>query len=492
MFGMRHGLNTMAETGNWATRTGFILSAVGSAIGLGNIWRFPYQVAENGGGAFLIPYFAALVLAGIPVLIVELWLGSETGLTTPLAIREKFEESEFLGWWAVLNGFLVNAYYVVILGWALAFIVFSATHDWTGNTQQFFVEFITSWQPVAGVVVVWALNYLILRLGIEDGLERGNKIFVPLIWVLVIALAIRGLTLPGGLEGLNYYLTPEFDALTDPDIWISAFGQIYFTLSVALGIMMTYASYQPAGQDISNNAFIIALANTGFAFLVGFAIFPYMTATGVSPDSGIGLAFIVLPKAFAQLPLTPLIGGVFFVLLSMAGLSSSLSLAEAQVGPLQQKLDLDRTTTLNAVALAGVALSLLIAAEGPLGLLDGSEGLGASLELLTLFDTSSATFTLPLIALGETLIFAWIYGADRIREAANEVSDITIPGWWFDLMLRYVVPVALGVTILRKAVGKPGLIAPLVIVISAAIASYVKDRSEAVEETNTANGGEQA
>lgn len=482
----------MADTDGWGTRVGFILAAVGSAIGLGNIWRFPYQVAQNGGGAFLIPYFTALLLAGIPVLIIEIWLGSETGLTTPLAIREKFRESEFLGWWAVLNGFLVNAYYVVILGWALAFIVFSFTHDFTGDTMTFFADFLTSWQPVAGVLAVWGLNYVVLRLGIQDGLERGNKLLVPLIWVLVILLAIRGLTLPGGLEGLNYYLTPDFGALTDPGLWISAFGQIYFTLSVALGIMVTYSSYQPSGQDITNNAFIIALANTGFAFLVGFAIFPYMTATGVSPDSGIALSFIVLPKAFAQVPLTALLGGVFFTLLTMAGLSSSLSLAEAQIGPLQQKLDLDRSVTVNAVVGGGLLLSLAIAAEGPLGLLTAGEGMGSSLELLTLFDTSSTTYTLPMIALGETLIFAWVYGADRIREAANEVSDVEMSRWWFDLTLRFVVPVALGYTILSSVVKKPGLIAPLVIIISAAVASYVKDRSEAVTDEATPEGGEQA
>ncbi|AWB26306.1 sodium-dependent transporter [Halococcoides cellulosivorans] len=490
----------MSEGGGWATRLGFILAAVGSAIGLGNIWRFPYQVHANGGGAFLIPYFAALVLAGIPVLLVEIWLGSETGLTTPLAIREKFEESEFLGWWAVLNGFIVNAYYVVILGWSAAFIVFAVTHGSelpTGDLFTAFKAFLTSWYPVAGVIVIWAVNYVILQLGVEDGLERANKLFVPFIWVLVILLAVRGLMLPSGLEGLEFYLTPDFGALTDPGIWIAAFGQIYFTLSVALGIMITYASYQPEGQDITNNAFIIAFANCGFAFLAGFAIFPYLVAADAAATDSIGLAFVVLPQAFQTIPFTPIVGAIFFLLLTLAGLSSSLSLAEAQVGPLRQKLDLGRTETVNAVALAGVALSLVIALEGPLGLLGEGEAVGQSLQLLGMFDTSSATYTLPMIALGETLIFGWVYGVgafgggQRIATAANAVSDFSIPPRVYAVVLQIVVPTALGYTILSKifADGQTGLIAPLVIIVSAAIASSVTHRSDAVE---AASGGEEA
>jgi len=487
------------DGGSWSTRIGFILAAVGSAIGLGNIWRFPYQVHANGGGAFLIPYFAALLLAGIPVLLVEVWLGSETGLTTPLAIREKFKESEFLGWWAVLNGFIVNAYYVVILGWSAAFIVFALTHGSTlptGDLFTAFKAFLTSWYPVAGVIVVWAINYVILRLGIEDGLERANKLFVPFIWVLVILLAVRGMLLPSGLDGLEFYLTPDFEALTDPSIWISAFGQIYFTLSVALGIMITYASYQPEDQDITNNAFIIAFANCGFAFLAGFAIFPYLLAADATATDSIGLAFVVLPKAFQTIPFTPIVGAVFFLLLTLAGLSSSLSLAEAQVGPLRQKLGLSRAKTVNAVALAGVALSLVIALEGPLGLLGSGEAVGDSLQLLSMFDTSSATYTLPMIALGETLIFGWVYGVgafdggQRIAEAANAVSDFSIPPRLYAVVLQIVVPTALGYTILSQIVvdGKTGLIAPLVIVFSAAISSYVTQRADTV----AANGGDDA
>ncbi|MFB6266082.1 MAG: sodium-dependent transporter [Halodesulfurarchaeum sp.] len=475
----------MAERSEWGTRAGFILAAIGSAIGLGNIWRFPYQVYNNGGGAFLIPYFAALLFAGIPVLILEIALGSETQRTTPLAIREKLRESEFVGWWAVLNGFIVNTYYVVILGWALAYIAFSFTLGWGANPNKFFFnQFLSSWYPIAGVVIIWAANFLILRLGVSDGLERANKIFVPAIWVIVILLAIRGITLPGGIEGLNYYLTPDFSALTNTDVWISAFGQIYFTLSVALGIMITYASYQPAKQDISNNAFIIAFANSGFAFLAGFAIFPVMVATGTEPTSGVGLAFVVLPQAFEALPLSRVLSALFFILLTLAGLSSSLSLAEAQIGPFDEKLAIDRNRAVNWVIGAGFIGSVLIALEGPFAILGNQP-----LQVLTILDTSSATFTLPLIAFGETLIFGWVYGADRIRETANEVSDFHI-GRWFDWVIRVLVPVVLGYSILSQAVSKPGLIAPFVIMLSAVIASYIKERRDVVKEETPAPGGD--
>jgi NSS family neurotransmitter:Na+ symporter len=466
---------------SWGTRTGFVLAAIGSAIGLGNIWRFPYQVYDNGGGAFLLPYLAALLLAGIPVLILEIGLGSETGKTTPMAIREKIVESEFLGWWAVLNSYLVNMYYVVILGWAVMYIPYSMTLAWGANPNDFFFgEFLTSWWPLVGAVLIWGINYAVVRTGVEDGLERVNVVLVPAIWLIVVALAIRGLTLPGGIEGLNFYLTPDFGALTDPQIWLSAFGQIYFTLSVGLAIMITYASYQPEGQDVSNNAFIIAFANSGFAFLAGFAIFPVLAATGTEPTQSIGLAFVVLPEAFEAIPLSEIVATLFFLLLTLAGLSSSLSLAEAQVGPIQEKLDVSRQRATNWIVGVGALGSALIAAEGPLGLLAGDN----PLNLLVLLDTSSATFTLPLIAFGEALIFGWVYGADRIREHANEVSDFHI-GPWFDWTLRVVVPLALGYSILSSAVDKPGLLAPFLIVLSAVLASLIKDRREDVVTAET-------
>jgi NSS family neurotransmitter:Na+ symporter len=482
------------EREEWGTRIGFILAATGSAIGLGNIWRFPYQVYANGGGAFLVPYLAALLLAGIPVLIIEIALGEETQLTTPLAIREKIRESEFIGWWAVLNGFIVNTYYVVILGWALMYIFFSFTQPWAGmdggTNAYFFQEFLTWWLPVVGAILVWVINYGILWFGVSDGLERANKILVPAIWILVIVLAVRGLTLPGGIQGLNFYLEPQFDQILNADVWISAFGQIYFTLSVGLGIMITYASYQPEGQDISNNAFIIAFANTGFAFLAGFAIFPVLFASFETPTEAvtqsIGLSFVVLPEAFSQLPggeLTAAItGSGFFLMLTMAGLSSSLSLLEASVGPFHEKLDVPRRTALNALVAIGLIFSVGIALEGPLGFSPGTP-----LEILTILDTSSATFTLPTIAFGETLIFAWVYGADRIRETANEVSDFHI-GVWFDWLVRIVVPVALGYSILRNAVDQPGLLAPFLIMLSAVVASLIKDRRDTVTEDVAGDG----
>lgn len=468
----------------WGTRIGFILAATGSAIGLGNIWRFPYQVYDNGGGAFLLPYLAALLLAGIPVLIIEVALGSDTQLTTPLAIREKIKESEFIGWWAVLNGFIVNAYYAVILGWAMMFIFFSFTQPWSGSgvDEFFFSEFLVGWLPVVGALLVWVINYGVLSFGVSDGLERANKFLVPTIWILVIALAIRGITLPGGIEGLNYYLEPNFGEILNADVWISAFGQIYFTLSVGLGIMITYASYQPEGQDISNNAFIIAFANTGFAFLAGFAIFPVLFAAFNNPTEavtdGIALSFVVLPRAFAQLPggelTSAALGGVFFLMLTMAGLSSSLSLLEAAVGPFHEKLEISRRRALNVLAGMGALFSMAIALEGPLGFAPDTP-----LQFLTILDTSSATFTLPMIAFGETLIFAWVYGADRIRETANEVSDFNI-GHSFDWMVRIVVPVVLGYSILRNAFDRPGVIAPFLIMLSAVVASLIKDRRDDV------------
>lgn len=476
---MYYSLNgdIISEKEEWGTRIGFVLAAVGSAIGLGNIWRFPYQVYNNGGGAFLIPYFAALVIAGIPVLILELELGGETQKTTPLAIREKLKESEFIGWWAVLNGWIVNMYYVVILGWALSFIAYSLTLGWGENVSAWFMsEYLTSWIPVAGVIIVWALEYFIVKAGVKDGLERSNKIFVPGIWILVGVLVIRGLTLPGAIQGLNFYLTPDFGALTNASIWISAFGQIYFTLSVAMGIMITYGAYQPKKQDVINNSFLIAFLNCGFAFLAGFAIFPIMSASGVEPASGVGLAFMVLPKAFEALPASRIVGAIFFIMLTMAGLSSSLSLAEAQVGPLSGKFNLKRSKVVNYVVGISLIGSLLVALDGTIGIVGDSP-----LALLTVLDTSSATYTLPMVAFGESLVFGWVYGAEKIRTYANSVSDFTIGGW-YNWVLKVVVPVVLGYSIISKFGDKPGLIAPFLLMLSAALASWIVGSDSETEE----------
>ena len=325
----------------WSSRTGFILAAVGSAVGLGNIWRFSYVTYENGGGAFLVPYFVALFTAGIPLMILEFGLGGKFKGAAPLALNRAKKNFEWIGWWAVLSVFIISTYYSVIISWSLVYLGKACTLEWGVDTNAYFFgtvlqltdsAFDLGGFPVAilaSLIAVWGITWLIEVKGVQDGIEKANKIFMPLLLVLAILLVVRALTLDGALTGIDWYLKPDFEKLFDHNIWLAAYGQIFFTLCLGAGVMIAYSSYLPEESDIVNNAFIVSLANVAFSFLMGFAVFGtlgYMAATtgqGVEDvaNSGIGLAFVVFPKALSLLPgLNAFTAVAFFACLVVAGL----------------------------------------------------------------------------------------------------------------------------------------------------------------------------
>lgn len=449
--------------GGWTTRTGFILAAIGAAIGLGNIWRFPYMVYENGGGIFLVPYFLALFLIGIPMMMLELGVGGKTGATTPLAIKKTVRESEFLGWWAALNGFIVLTYYIVILGWTLSYLGYSFTLAWGTNPDLFFGQFLGSYYPLIAMLIVWAINFIIVRAGVEDGLEKTNKFFVPALWIIVIMMVVGSLTLEGASSGLIWYLKPDFSSLLDPNIWMNACGQIFFSLSLAFGTMITYASYQPKNSDVAKNASIIALANCGFSFLAGFAIFStlgrmsFVSGMPITDliEEGTTLAFITFPAVLNILPFSTIFSILFFILLIFAGLSSSVSLLETTAGPIIEKFNVSREKTVLILTIVGCLMSL------PFALNAGNIGF---------VDEIVSTYGLPLIGFAEVMIFGWVYGADRLRSYINKVSDFKIGRWW-TWLIKIVIPVVLGYGILGNILKQPGLVIVLVIILAAILAS---------------------
>ena len=454
---------TKSMGGGWTTRTGFILAAIGAAIGLGNIWRFPYMVYENGGGAFLVPYFLALFLIGIPMMMLELGVGGKTGATTPLAIKKTVRESEFLGWWAAINGFIVLTYYIVILGWALSYLGYSFTLAWGRAPEAFFGQFVGSYYPLIAMLIVWAINFIIVRAGVEDGLEKTNKFFVPALWIIVIMMVVGSLTLEGASSGLRWYLKPDFSSLLDPNIWMNACGQVFFSLSLAFGTMITYASYQPKNSDVAKNASIIALANCGFSLLAGFAIFStlgHMSFVSGMPitdliEEGTALAFITFPAVLNILPFSIIFSILFFILLIFAGLSSSVSLLETTAGPIIEKFNMSREKTVLILTIGGCLMSL------PFALNAGNIGF---------VDEIVSTYGLPLIGFAEVMIFGWVYGADRLRSYINKVSDFKIGRWW-TWLIKIVIPVALGYGILGNILKQPGLVIVLVIILAAILAS---------------------
>jgi len=429
----------------WSSRTGFVLAAIGSAVGLGNIWRFPYTVASNGGGAFLIPYLIALLTAGIPILILEFSMGHRVKLSAPGVFKKLDKKYEALGWFQTLITFFISTYYVVIAAWAVSYAGFALKKSWGEDPEDFlfnnYLQLTDSPLHLGGIntkiliplLIVWSINYIVLKLGIKKGLEKANKIFMPLLVISLLIIVVRGLTLPGSIDGLQYFFQPDFSKLTDPKVWLAAYGQIFYSLSICFSIMLAYSSYLPKDSDIVNNAFITALGNCSFSLISGvgvFGILGYMAhSQGVSvaevSSAGIGLAFVVFPQAINALPgiSSTIIGVIFFMSLIFAGLSSTISVMEAVVSALSDKFKLTREQTLiRFIAVAG-AISLVIATRGGMYVLD-------------IVDYSTNQYGIIIAGIIELVILGWLFNTESIRTYANNLSDFKVGRWW-TLSLRF-------------------------------------------------------
>lgn len=255
----------MENRQQWGTRAGFILAAAGSAIGLGNIWRFPAVAYENGGGAFFFPYLFALLTAGIPILILEFTLGHKYRGSAPLTFARLSKGAEWIGWWQVLISFVISTYYSVVIAWAMSYTYFAFTSKWGEDTEGFlFGEYLklaetpgTFGSLVPAVLIplllVWIINLAVLYKGVRKGIEAANKIFLPTLVVLFFIIVVRAVTLDGAVEGLNAFFKPNWDQIMNGKVWLAAYSQIFFSLSIAFAIMITYSSYLPKKSDITNN-----------------------------------------------------------------------------------------------------------------------------------------------------------------------------------------------------------------------------------------------
>ena len=449
----------MSEKQQWGSRLGFILAAVGSAVGLGNIWRFPYMVYENGGGAFLIPYFIALLTAGIPIMILEFSLGHKFRAGAPLALATLNRKWEWLGWFQTGINVIIAIYYVAVVGWSISYVAFSFTQAWGNSPADFFLsEFLkissgpldlsgfNHWIFIT-ILIAWAVNFLASHAGVQKGLERANKIFMPVLIIMLLVIMFRALTLPGAVDGLQILFKPDFKAVLKPSIWIAAYGQIFFSLSIAFAIMITYSSYLPKKSDIVNNAFMTALLNCGFSMLSGITIFSIVgfmqhQAGGTLPDklAGVLLAFVTLPSAISQLPaLNTLIGVLLFMTLSFAGLSSFISINEVVVRGIADKTGIDRRKVTSWYSLIAGAASIIYAT-------------GAGLHILDIVDHYINNYGIITAGIIEVILLGWFYNLDELREYANLTSDFKIGKWW-DYMIRFVTPLVLGFNSVLNLIG---------------------------------------
>ena len=446
----------MAGRESWSSRKAFILAAIGSAIGLGNIWRFPFKCYESGGGAFLVAYLIAMLTAGVPLLILELSLGHRFKLAAPLTFAKVNKKYEWIGWWAVIVGFMITTYYAVVMAWGLNYSVFSFTQSWGANPGDFFDNYLglTDGPFNLGkiqlpIFIALIVSWILIVAAIWKGAKTVSKVVyltVIIPWILLIVFVVRGVTLPGSMAGLTYYLKPQFVKLLDPQVWIAAYGQVFFSLSIGFGIMIAYASFLPKESDIINSAFIIALSDGATAFIGGFAVFGalgyYAQTTGQAVQDvlkgGPGLAFVTYPDIINKLPFSKLFGILFFLMLLTLAIDSAFSLVEAVAASLRDKYGWTHKKSNIIVALVAFFIGILITT-------------GAGLFWLDILDKFLEVFGLSIVVLIECFIIGWVFRLDELRDYANKFSEVKI-GYIWEVLIKYVIPVVVLALIVTEAV----------------------------------------
>lgn len=444
----------------WNSKLAFILAAIGSAVGLGNLWRFPYIAATNGGGAFIFPYLFAILTAGIPILILEYTLGKTYRSGAPGTFARINRKFESLGWFQVAISFLIAVYYFAIVVWVLCYIGYSFTTAWGGDASTFFVSDVlqatSSADGTGGVnvhllipfFVVWAIAAVIMYGGINKGIDLTCKICLPILLLCTIIIVIRGITLPGAIDGLAYMFTPEWEALAQPSVWVAAYGQVFFSLSVAFAIMISYSSFLPKEEDVVNTAFLTACCNHGYEIFAGIGIFSiigYMAyVQGVAVEdvaaSGVGLAFMVFPTAISTLPaLNALFGILFFVSLFTAGVTSLISILQAVITGVQDKWELTHRKATTIVLVPAFFVSFIFITRSGLDYLDYADYIANS-------------FGIVLAGVLEVILIGWFFKPEKLRMVANECSNFSIGQWW-TWCLKFVTVVVLGYTFIINLAG---------------------------------------
>lgn len=445
---------TQPQREQWSSQLGFLLAALGSAVGLGNVWRFAYVAGENGGGAFLLVYLVMILLVGVPLLLGEFALGRSTHMESASALRAVAPASRWgrIGLLGVLASVLILAYYAVIAGWVLRYLALylgNATQELASTGYRVaFDHYVTrtleplAWQGLALLPVI-----LVITRGVEKGIERISLLLMPALALLLLALAIYSATLPGFARGAAFLFQPDWSALLRPEVYLAALGQAFFSIGLAMGVMVTYGSYQSGTRHLPRSAFHIALGDTLFAITAGLVVFPAVFSYGLDPAQGPGLAFAVLPEVFARMPGGTLVGGAFFLLLAIAALTSMISLLEVPVAWVVQRYGGSRRRA--AWRLGAVVFLLGIPASLGFGLLSGvrtTSGLG----VLDAMDYLAVDVLLPLNGLLLAVFIGWIWPRGEAMQA-SDLAESPLGRLWH-ANLRYLVPVLVGLVLLSALV----------------------------------------
>ncbi|QZE13114.1 sodium-dependent transporter [Halosquirtibacter laminarini] len=439
----------------FSSRFGVIAAAAGSAIGLGNIWRFPYVLGENGGGAFFLVYMGFIFLLGIPLMLTEMSVGragqkNPYGTFRVLAPKTKWY---LVGVMGVAAAFLILSFYSAVAGWTLHYLSDAVMDNFSGKSSAELKGMYDSFTSSAVAPSVWTLVFLFLTglvvvSGVEKGIEKYSKILMPLLFVIIVILDIRSVTLDGAEEGLKFLFHPDFSKL-DSKAVLEALGQAFFSLSLGMGTMITYGSYIGKKENLLSSATSVSLADTLIAVLAGVAIFPAVFAFGISPDSGPGLVFITLPNVFLQMPGGYFFSVLFFLLLVIAALTSSISLLEVVVSYFTEELKLSRkTATAIAFVSVGVFGVLSSLSSGPL-----KEFTVLDKTIFNLFDFISSNILLPLAGLFIVLFAGWKWSRKSIAtEILGEGKQETTLFKVFMFIIKFIAPFAIALVFIH-AVG---------------------------------------
>ena len=463
----------MEKRSSFTGKIGFILAAAGSAVGLGNIWRFPYLAAKYGGGIFLLVYIILALTFGFTLMVGEIAIGRKTGLSAIGAFSKLNKKFAFIGVLAAIIPSLILPYYSVIGGWVLKYLTVFISGGGTNAAEDgYFGGFITgAYEPILWFVIYIALTMLIVLFGVEKGIEKVSKVMMPLLVVLSVFVSIYGLFTPGAIDGLIYYIKPDFSKFSVMTV-VAAMGQLFYSMSLAMGIMITYGSYMKKDVSIESSARNIEIFDTGIAFFAGLMIIPAVFAYSGGDESalsaGPSLMFITLPKVFENMPGGQIIGTVFFLLVLLAALTSSISLAETVVSIIQDKLKIDRKITC-LIVLIGALLLGLPSALG-YGVLGGVKILG--MQFLDFFDFITNSALMPIVALLTSVFIGYILKPKAIIEEIEStyilkpktiIEEIESTSTFkskrlFVVVTKYIAPICLVIILVSSILSAFGVI----------------------------------
>lgn len=443
---------TKNNRANFGSKLGVILASAGSAVGLGNIWRFPFETGNHGGAAFILIYLGCVLFFGIPIMVAEFSIGRHSRANTAGAYRILAPGTQWrwVGRMGVLAGFLILGYYSVVAGWTLEYIIQAATNAFAGQSANDFIAsfngFVSNpWRPALWMIVFMLMTHFIIVKGVERGIEKSAKIMMPMLFILLIVLAVYSISLPGAGAGIEFLLKPDFSKVNG-NVLLGAMGQAFFSLSLGMGCLCTYASYFRNDTNLTKTALNVGWIDTMVAILAGFIIFPAAFSVGIQPDAGPSLLFITLPnvfqQAFGNLPwLAVILSIMFYVLLALAALTSTISLHEVVTAYLHEEFNLTRGRAAKLVTAGCTVLGVLCS----LSLGVGKELTIFGLTLFDLFDFVTAKIMLPLGGFFIAIFTGWYLDKRIVWEEVS--NNGTLPKaiyriWLF--LLKYIAPIGIG------------------------------------------------